>query len=312
MYVVLAALACVGLAAWWLYYGTWTSGRHSLWPLALLPLILVTLVVVRPDSPRNAGTGSPVLVAIAWDVSLSMGTMPDPREHAGAVTRLERARHVLLPFLTELDSSTRPVMLAVTAFTTRSETVLAWDDEVPQIREVLQYVLTPGLLTESGSDIGAALEGTVPLFEALPEAWRDREYPKFLVLVSDGEQNVEEANAASALAKLRELGVKVIALQVGTRGVPEGLPVYDDAGGFLGFDDVGGQTFSVPDPERMATIAGRDPAEGLLVQAGQDDATGRMLEFIGVRIAGPESGPLQAGLLLLLWSLVVAVMFRYA
>jgi hypothetical protein len=224
---------------------------------------------------------------------------------------LQRTRRALLPLLTELESSARPVMVGVTAFTSKAETILAWDDNLPQVREAVEYVLTPGLLTESGSDLGAALEGAERLFELLPAAYRESDVGKFLILVSDGEQNVEGSDTATAIGELREQGVRIVALHVGLPDIPEGLPVYDETNRFLGFETVGGQLFSMPDPSVMRAIAGSAPDEGVFIKAEDADAADTMTEYIGIRMAGSQSGSGRLTLLLALWSLTTVALLRH-
>lgn len=312
MFIIVASgLTLTALVLYWIRMDVWTSGNYSVRHLVLLPLILFTLIYLQHNDTERNGSGSPVFVAIVTDVSLSMGTMPEPRAHGGVGTRLERARHALLPLLTELEASTRTVMVGVTAFTSKAETILAWDDNLPQIREVIEYVLTPGLLTESGSDLGAALKGTEQLFDILPSPYREAKEGKFLILVSDGEQNVDGGDSAMAIAELRDMGVKIISLHVGMPETPEGLPVYDNDGAFAGFDEVGGQIFSVPNPEIMRVIAGPSPTQGIFVKAESADAAETMMDFLGVQIAGSESGSERMGLMLVLWCLTMVIIVRY-
>src|SRR5690606_32105911 len=145
-----------------------------------------------------------------------------------------------------------------------------------------------GLLTESGSDPGAALEGAERLFQLLPPAYRESRGGKFLILVSDGEQNVEGSDMAAAIGELRKQGVRIVSLHVGLSGVPEGLPVYDETNSFLGFETVGGQLFSVPDASAMRAIAGADPDEGIFVKAEDGNAARKLTRYIGIRADGSQ------------------------
>lgn len=309
--LVASALILAVLLAWWFRMNVRGSGRHRTRHLVVLPALLLTLMLLQQGAGELRAPGDPVFVAIVADVSLSMATMPEPLGQEEVGTRLQRTRRTLLTLLTELESSARPVMIGVSAFTTKAETILSWDDNLPQVREAVEYVLTPGLLTESGSDLGAALEGAERLFELLPDAYRESDSGKFLLLVSDGEQNVESADTATAIGNLRHAGVKIIALHVGLSEVPEGLPHYDEAGTFAGFDPVGGQLFSVPDPAVMRAIAGSAPQQGLFAKAEDEDAARNMMEFIGIRITGSHSGSTHLVLLLVLWCLTTAALLRH-
>ena len=258
---------------------------------------------------KDRGPGAPVLVAFAADVSLSMGAIPEPGTRDDVGTRLERAQRVLLPVLANLSAAARPVLVSVTAFTSKSETILAWDDDLSLAREIIEFVLTTGLLTEAGSDLGAALNGVVPHFESLPETYRSSTHPKFLIIVSDGEQTASRASGDAALAKLRELGVQIITLHVGLPDVAEGLAVYDENNAFLGFEEVGGQIFSVPDPELMRQIAGTD--QGLFVRAESSDATTTITDFVGLQGNGPVNTTLRLWAILLLWASLLYALLRW-
>ena len=312
LFAVLSAIVVIIVAAWWLRLRVWSHGRYAPVTLVLLPAILIVLVFIAGrDGGDIEGGRDPMLLAIAADVSLSMGALPDPDAHTDARTRLERAQQSLLPMLARLGSSARPVMISVTAFTSRSETILAWDDDLSLVREVIEHVLSTGLLTEAGSDIGVALNGVVPLFESLPEAYRDAATPKYLLLVSDGEQTVTRGGDDIALGKLRELGVRVVALHVGQEDPPEGLPVFGDDDGFIGFEEVDGRIFSVPDAAFMTLLAGDDPAHGLFVRAEDGNTAARIVEFIGFGPAGSAATGPRSVAVILLWALLMSGLLRY-
>lgn len=312
MYLIATLGVLSAIAVYWAHYATWSNRSYSKLQMVVLLLMLAIMFFAHRTDRELLRGDVPTLIAIAADVSLSMGTLPDPRSEAGVGTRLERTKTTLSHLIAELDASTLPVMIGITAFTSKSETILAWDDNLPQVREAVEYVLSTGLLTEPGSDIGAALNGVAPLFEILPEAYRGQRQNLFVIVVSDGEQTVDEADMATAMANLRELGVRIVSLHVGRQDVPEGLPVYDEAGNFIGFDEVGGQIYSVPDPEIMALLAGNDPANGIYAKAEDADAADRIMDFIGVPASNVISGPLFVSIVFLMWALAQAALLRFA
>lgn len=279
--------------------------------MILLPLIVILLIDTQRSGAENSSNGAAALIAIATDVSLSMGTVPEPSANGDIGTRLQRAQRVLIPIFAHLSAATRPALMSVSAFTSKSEVVLAWDDDLSLAREIIEYVLTTGLLTEAGSDIGIALTSVVPLYENLPEAYRGAGNPKFLILVSDGEQTSSAGNSATAIARLQELGVRIIALHVGLEDVPEGLPVYDDGDNFIGFDEVNGQIFSIPDPELMRTIAGEDESQGLFVEASSSNAVAQITSFIGLQTGRSAGDSRHVAAILLLWGLLVFGLLRW-
>ena len=308
----MTATTTIILVVYWLRLRVWMHRVYSPATFLLLPVMLALLLFITGrGASEPEGAGGPLLLAIAADVSLSMGTMPDPAAGVETRTRLERAQQTLLPLLARLGASPRPTMISVTAFTSRSETILAWDDDLSLAREIIEYVLSIGLLTEAGSDIGVALNGIVPLYESLPEAYRDPAHPKFLLLVSDGEQTMTRGGSDIALAKLQGLGVRIITLHVGLDDTPEGLPVYSEDEGFIGFEEVDGEIFSVPDAEFMSLLAGNDPETGLFVSAESSDAAAEILDFVGLQTAGPGTGGLHSGAVILLWAVLMGGLLRY-
>lgn len=296
--------------AYWLKFRVWQNQALSWIALLPLPLMLILLLLASHETDALRGPEGSVLIAVASDVSLSMGTLPDPDQHADIGTRLQRAQNVMLPLFAEIAATARPAMVSITAFTSKSETILAWDDDLALSSEIIRYVLSTGLLTEAGSDIGAALNGVVPLFESLPDAYKDPEQAKFVILVSDGEQTKSRSNAAIALEKLRQQGVRIISLHVGRTDLSEGLPVYDDSGEFVGFEDIGGQIFSVPDAELMMTLAGGDDRNGIFVSAEDDNAVKTILQYTGVGSGATAAGFEFFGTTVLLWGLILLGLMR--
>ncbi len=312
MYIGFAVLVVVALLVYAFRYRIWLHAAVDRSVVAVLGAMLVLLVASARSDDALERAAAPVFLAVAVDVSLSMGTRPDPTDDRGAGTRLERVQRVLLPLLAELGAAPRPVLVSVNAFTSKSETILAWDDDQSLAREIVEYVLSTGLLTEAGSDIGAALDGVVPLFDSLPATYRTTGHAKYLMLVSDGEQTISRASADVAIAKLREAGVRIISLHVGLSDPREGLPVYDDDSAFLGFEDVGGQTFSTPDPELMRGVSGEDPRGGLFIRAEEGRAVPEILEFIGVDTNRGGVDRLRVGIILVLWGLIMFGLLRWA
>ena len=311
MFAMLALLILVLLVFYWIRIRVWADASRQPHVPMLLIFMLALLAYTGRSSEGTQGSGTPVLLALAADVSLSMGTIPEPGTNDDVGTRLARVQRVLLPVLANLSAAARPVLVSVTAFTSKSETILAWDDDLSLAREIIEYVLTTGLLTEAGSDLGVALNGVVPHFESLPEEYRSSRHPKFLIIISDGEQTASRASSEVALTRLRGLGVRIITLHVGLQDVVEGLPVYDEDDNFLGFEEVNGRIFSVPDPELMRLLAGSDAAEGLFVRAEDRDAAATITDYIGLQNSGPANTALRLWAILLLWASLLYALLRW-
>ena len=316
MLLVALTLVVLLIIAYWARLWIISSGTiHRSVSIILLILLITslsTIAYVERMDQSYMMDDIPVLVALMTDLSLSMGATVDPREHGVTVTRLERARQTLLPILNALDTSGASVMMGITGYTAKSEMIMGWDSNLPQIREVIEYSMAPGILTQPGSDIGVALQGVLPLFENLPEEYQEQETKKFLIVVSDGEQTLERGEIETALAELRTNNVKIVALQVGSLDIPEGIPVYDDAGTFLGFQDIGGQIYTVPNTDIMKLIAGDDQASGLYIRAENSNAVNEISGFLGIRMSSlSTSGPLYMAVVTLLWGLSFGILLWF-
>lgn len=317
IYLLAALLTFLLAAAYWARRWIAASGnlrRHVSYPLmALLIVTLAGLVYVETLTRTNRSADTaPVLIAVAADLSLSMGAMPDPRNGDDIGTRMDRAKKVLLSVLGRLESSGARAMISITGFTAKSETILAWDNNIAQISEVINYVLTPGLLTEPGSDLGEALDGVIPLFDNLPESYRKEDNRKFLIVVSDGEQTVEKGDVARGLKELRARGVKIVALQAGLLDTPEGIPVYDDLKRFQGFRDIAGQIYTVPDAKAMSMLVDRDGESGLYLRAEEAGAGATISDYLGIAAPGTAaSSPLYLATVLTLLGLCVVILLWF-
>ncbi len=288
------------------------SSQVSILMFLLIAVALVVIAYIEQMDRSYMLEDTPVMVAMTTDLSLSMGAAPDPREHGNVGTRLERAQKILLPIMNALDSSGANVMVGITGFTAKSEMIMGWDGNLPQIREVIEYSLAPGILTQPGSDIGAALQGVLPLFENLPEEYQEQETRKYLIVISDGERTLERGEIETALEDLRTNNIKIISLQVGSLDIPEGIPVFDDAGTFLGFEDIGGQIYTIPNTEVMQLIAGENPDDGIYVRAESINAVEDISQFLGIRMSAlSTSGPMYTTVVTILWVLSFAFLLWF-
>ncbi len=310
--ITVVFLVIVYWARHWIVSGGKSSRQVSIAMFVLLTISLLVIAYIEQMDRSFMLEDTPVLVAMTTDLSLSMGAAPDPREHGDIGTRLQRAQKILLPIMNALDSSGANVMVGITGFTAKSEMIMGWDGNLPQIREVIEYSMAPGILTQPGSDIGAALQGVLPLFENLPEEYQEQETRKYLIVISDGERTLERGEIETALEELRTNNVKIISLQVGLLDTPEGIPVFDDAGTFLGFQDIGGQIYTIPNTETMELIAGDDTDTGIYVRAESINAVEDISDFLGIRMSAlSTSGPMYTTVVSVLWFLSFAILLWF-
>jgi hypothetical protein len=302
---VVATAACTLL--FWLYRASALApGRKRPSPgvvIVLLAMLGLLFLHERLAQTRRtyALTDQPsVVIGVAVDLSLSMLAAPDPRAHPEVESRLQRVQETLRRLFDRLEASRANILGGVTAFTATSEILFAWDTNIPQLRELISDVLAPDIMTIPGTDLGAAVEGLLPLFDLLPPAYQENTR-KVAIVVSDGEMTIDRVDLRRAVERLRARGVQIVSLQVGLFGVPEGIAMYSDSGEFLGFQNVAGQTYTVPNAGSMQTIAGEEDP-GLYVRAEDPDAASKIHDFVGVPRTS-ESGAERLQLLIT-WALL--------
>lgn len=229
-------------------------------------------------------------VLIALDLSRSMlSTDVKP-------SRLERARLLVESLLDRLKGER--VGLLVFSGTAFLQCPLSADYEV--LREFLPQ-LDPEYLPEGGTDYERLLKATLEAFSN--EAGADR----YLIILSDGEALSEDWR--SQLDTLKERGIRIITLGVGTEGGSV-IPAKD--GGFVK-DDRGAVVMSKLNPttlKQLASTTGGAYAEAsgwvdlpaLLAQTVERGRQGALSERRTARLAERFQWFLAPALLLLLWS----------
>ena len=132
-------------------------------------------------------------------------------------SRLDRAKLLIQSLLERLEGER--VGLVVFSGTAFLQSPLSADYEI--LREFLP-ALNPDYLPEGGTNYRALLDTTVQAFSSGTAADR------FLIVLSDGEAT--DDNWKSAVEALKEKGIRVIGLGVGT---PAGAMIPDGSGGFV-------------------------------------------------------------------------------
>jgi Ca-activated chloride channel family protein len=165
-------------------------------------LIAVTLAVLALARPRWGANGQAVAepareVMIALDLSRSMDV------EDVAPTRMDRAHEIVMSLLDGLGGERAGII--VFAGGAYVQVPLSSDYQI--MREFLPE-LKPGFLPLGGTDYTAMLRAAQEGFS------EDKDMDRYLVVISDGESTT--AGWPAELAQLRQRGVHVIALGVGT------------------------------------------------------------------------------------------------
>ncbi len=262
--------------------------RWRLW----LGLALVICALTRPQWGEIE---EPVFeqsreILIAIDLSRSM-LAPDV-----APTRLERSKLLTTSLLDRLEGER--VGLIVFAGTAFLQSPLSADYEI--LEEFLP-ALDPNYLPEGGTEYAALLDAALEAFS------KDSGADRYLIILSDGES--QTTTWESRVAELRERGIHVIGLGVGTAA---GAMLPDGAGGFVK-DPRGAVVLSRLNPATLEDLARRtngvyrdastwvDLAD-LLQQTVEAGRQGEFAETRNARRIERFQWALAPGILLLLWS----------
>jgi hypothetical protein len=242
-----------------------------------LALCLWSVMLERPEHVYER-QARPVAIAIAFDLSPSMRAVPNPELDGRMPARYERGQAVLLDFLRALEEARQPVIVSVLGFTRSAEIIMGWDQSVGQVRDILEYAVSPDLFASSGTSIEAAVKAIDEAFAMLPDDVLT-ESRKLAIIVSDGEDTMRASSFDYAREALGRASFDAIALQTGLLDRSEGLAVYGSMGEFSGFLSMRGELFTVPDVAAMTALAEATPGNGLYVRAELPDAARQMADF---------------------------------
>ncbi|MGK0297061.1 MAG: hypothetical protein ACI9XC_000662 [Gammaproteobacteria bacterium] len=280
--------------------------------LILVGLGLILLVWSSFDNrPTYSYTlnENPIAISIAFDLSPSMLAIPDPSMAPGALTRFERGRSILFDLFQDLEDRQENVIVSMIGFTEKAQVILGWESNISQIREMLEFVISPELFTNTGTSIEAAINSLAGSFSTLPENLREKSH-KIGIMVSDGEDTLPYSYLEYAVEKVEASSFDMIALQTGLLGENEGVPEYGEFGEFLHFQPMSGKLYTVPDVDTMMQISQIDSHRGLYVRAEAADATEKILDFIGASRGVGDSLDKSAAILLSLFIVITIIFAR--
>jgi hypothetical protein len=251
----------------------------------------------------------PIAISIAFDLSPSMLAIPDPSVDPVALTRFERGRLVLFDIFQNLEDRQENVIVSMIGFTEKAQVILGWESNISQIREMLEFVISPELFTSTGTSIEAAINSLAGSFATLPQNLRDKSH-KIGILVSDGEDTLPYSYLEYAVEKIESSSFDMVALQTGLLGENEGVPEYGEFGEFLHFQPMSGKLYTVPDVDTMMQISQIDSHRGLYVRAEAADAADKIIGFIGGTRMNSGGVDKEAAILLGLYLIVAAIFAR--
>ncbi len=202
-----------------------------LWSIALFMLLIALARPqwgAREESVRTTGLD----LMLVLDLSRSMDV------EDVVPSRIKKARHLIRSLLGRLGGD----RVGVVAFAAGSYVASPLTNDLNYVQEVVD-VLTPGTLTNQGTDIGLGLETAAATLERGSESSESAEVQKnfptrALLLITDGED--QEGAAEKIAGKLRDKSIRVFVVGVGSqRGGP--IPVRDDDGRLQGYKKKGNE-----------------------------------------------------------------------
>lgn len=226
----------------------------------------------------------PVAIAIAFDLSPSMLAIPHPDFGDAYPPRFERGKAALLDLIRGLEEQGIPVIVSIVGFTKEANIIMGWDQSAVQVRDILEYAVSPDLFGSSGTSIEAAAKSLREVFATLPDTLRANSR-RLAIIVSDGEDTMRASSFDYAKEELAAGDFDTIALQTGLIDRNEGVPTFGRIGEFTGFRIMRGETYTVPDVAAMDTIADASAGRGLHIRAEIPGAADRMRDFIVGRTA---------------------------
>jgi len=247
--------------------------REARLALALLALGFLILGGARPQRGTQYVTAKRVGgdVVFALDVSESM-LAEDLKPN-----RLQRARHEISAILDRLKGD----RVGLVAFSGEAFLQCPLTMDYSAARMFLDY-MTPALIPQPGTNLGAALHTAVRAFAGEGEGVRA------VVLITDGEDH--EGDIEAATREARAANVRVFAVGIGS-AAGEPIPVRDESGAIRGYkkDRAGTVVLSRLQEGVLRDIA--DATGGIYVEAGGTLGLHRILDAI----EGIEKRELEGG-----------------
>lgn len=263
----------------------------SLGGILLLAGVGIGLCLWSISLERSALTferqASPIAIAIAFDLSPSMLAIPHPEFDSSTMPRFERGKTVLMEVFQALEERREPVIVSVIGFTKEGNIIMGWDQDAGQVRDILEYAVSPDLFGSAGTSIEAAAKSLRDVFTMLPEELQASSR-RMAIIVSDGEDTMRASSFDYAQEELAEETFDTVALQTGLLDRNEGIPIYGSGGEFVRFRDMSGAVYTVPNAGAMNTIAAATAGRGLHLRAESPTAAQQLLEF-AVEVDGNDS-----------------------
>jgi Ca-activated chloride channel family protein len=257
--------------------------KMAVWLLAV-GFVLIALARPQWGTHEESSKSSGLDIMVALDVSNSM-------EVEDVVpSRIKKARHLLKSLSEKLQGD----RLGLVAFAASSYVACPLTTDTDYFLETLQ-IINPRMVSNQGTDLGIGLDTARKALERgaeeLTEAGSGSAPPsaaqqasRVVILISDGED--QEAGAIKAAKALKETGIRLFVLGVGTeKGGP--VPVRDDAGNLVTYkkDRRGQPVVSGFKPNALVSLASAGGGQYWNVTT-EETEIGEMLSQMGALSRG--------------------------
>lgn len=290
-------------------------------PTASVTLLSVTLcglllcywsVSSSSDGHTFARHKNPFAIAVVFDLSPSMLAIPNPRFRDGVLPRYERGAGVVRDFLRGLEANGDEAYVAIIGFNREADVLMGWDSNPSQVREIIEYAVSPDILGGSGTSFEEAIKSLDRAFQMLPDDLQTNSR-KLAIVVSDGEDTMRSSSFGYAEEMLASSNVDVVAVQTGLFDIGEGIPIYNSSGSFIDFRAVQGATYTIPNAAAMLALTNASQGRAAYFRAESPDTAERLLKFASgasVRDDGIDSSVLSTIGLISVLATMCAVIIR--
>lgn len=148
-------------------------------------------------------------------------------------SRLKKAKHLIRTMVEQLEGDRSGIV----AFAASSYLACPLTTDLPYLADTIQ-ILSPKMISAQGTNIGLGLETALKALERGGEesvgSKSSETSSHAIILISDGEDHEDQAQAIPIAEKLKQAGIQFYVIGVGTqKGGP--VPIKDDQGQLQGF-----------------------------------------------------------------------------
>ncbi|MBN1291979.1 MAG: VWA domain-containing protein [Candidatus Latescibacteria bacterium] len=224
-------------------------------------MIGLFFLIIACTEPRF-GTKTEIIRRTGTDVVIALDTSYSMLAEDIKPNRIKQARYEIHHLINNLEGD----RVALVAFAGKTFVQCPLTSDYAAAKTLLEYI-DVGIISEPGSDIGGAIEGSLELLKKGSEAGSESQ---IIILFTDGEDL--EGNIQNGLKQSEERGVRIFTVGIGTTG-GELIPIRDDNGQVEGYkkDRNGNVVKTSLDDKTLMDIASKTNGSYLRSENGEVD-----------------------------------------